>query len=503
MFTSFIFILMMMFAVINIELMVLHALRIKWTADDREALYRISGYSSSARAVVVFTLIMVVIFWYPPILGAVEEQMVVGDPQPGIVDTGVYDFTSGDPFNLTYAKEIKVKTTNGVRIIVVLMEEKAYEDNPDALAPNISYTPRPTTQFQYNHRLDYGEYSLVAVNTDSVNDADVEYEIQKRVDRNFINTFVFFMWALFIANILWSVYLWHAKHGVIRRYIKKEQSKLEKSFTVEDVFLIYKDGRLIAHNTRRLKPDVDKDILTGMLTAVQNFVKESFQKDEAGVLDEMHYGNLRILIENGPYANMAVVVSGEEPRDMRDKMRRILKDIHHMYGDYLGRWDGDTTALEECKKIIGEITPAPKTEYQNFVEELFLIHRDGRFISHATHRLGPDVDDLLLIDTLDYIKEQVGPSQNAVPSSLPRRLPYGDWNIAVEYAADVYMAALLSGPEPRLLRDVMIKNLEEVTMRYGEVLYQWDGKMDHLTDLKKVIDSVIIQIRLRGKKGRG
>jgi len=44
---------------------------------------------------------------------------------------------------------------------------------------------------------------------------------------------------------------------------------------IEDVFLMYRDGRLIAHNTRRLRPDVDGDILSGMLTAVTAFVKDS------------------------------------------------------------------------------------------------------------------------------------------------------------------------------------------------------------------------------------
>src|SRR4030066_720564 len=49
---------------------------------------------------------------------------------------------------------------------------------------------------------------------------------------------------------------------------------------VDEVFLMTPTGMLLKHYTRRLWPDQDEDILAGMLTAVQTFVKESF--DESG-----------------------------------------------------------------------------------------------------------------------------------------------------------------------------------------------------------------------------
>ena len=52
----------------------------------------------------------------------------------------------------------------------------------------------------------------------------------------------------------------------------------ESEAIVEDVFLLnHKDGLLIKHETRRLRPDVDTDILSGMLTAVQAFVKDALR----------------------------------------------------------------------------------------------------------------------------------------------------------------------------------------------------------------------------------
>jgi hypothetical protein len=48
----------------------------------------------------------------------------------------------------------------------------------------------------------------------------------------------------------------------------KDQSPAVEQPVIDDIFLIYKDGRLISHNTRKLKPDSDDQVLVSMFTAV-------------------------------------------------------------------------------------------------------------------------------------------------------------------------------------------------------------------------------------------
>src|SRR2546425_426264 len=78
---------------------------------------------------------------------------------------------------------------------------------------------------------------------------------------------------------------------------------------IEDVFLLYNDGLLIKHETRRLKPDVDSDILSGMLTAVQAFVKDSFRSEDAE-LNEMTFGQMHILLGRGEWLILAAIIGG-------------------------------------------------------------------------------------------------------------------------------------------------------------------------------------------------
>jgi tetratricopeptide (TPR) repeat protein len=98
-------------------------------------------------------------------------------------------------------------------------------------------------------------------------------------------------------------------------------------YTIEELFLIFRDGRLIIHNTRRLRPSADNQILGGMLVAIQNFVQESFKEREIDLLNELRYGKTRILIEKGTYVYLALVTTGQEPPEKREEMKRIIAEI--------------------------------------------------------------------------------------------------------------------------------------------------------------------------------
>ncbi|MDI6916486.1 MAG: AAA family ATPase [Thermoplasmatales archaeon] len=49
----------------------------------------------------------------------------------------------------------------------------------------------------------------------------------------------------------------------------------EKFVSLDEVFLIYKSGVLIAHTSKKNR-GLDSDIVAGMFTAVQDFIKDSF-----------------------------------------------------------------------------------------------------------------------------------------------------------------------------------------------------------------------------------
>ncbi len=123
---------------------------------------------------------------------------------------------------------------------------------------------------------------------------------------------------------------------------------------IDEVFLIYKDGRLIKHFTRRIKPDVDQDILSGMLTAVQDFIRDSF-RGESGDLNHMQFGRFQILMGNGRFITVAAVLMGDEIEPFRPQ---IIKAIDQMEADYeiiLRDWDGEVEQLNVLGRYIMDL----------------------------------------------------------------------------------------------------------------------------------------------------
>jgi len=120
-------------------------------------------------------------------------------------------------------------------------------------------------------------------------------------------------------------------------------------FLVDEAFLVYRDGRLIAHETRRLSPK-DAEVMTGMFTAVSQFVKESFA--EEAELGSLEIGEHEVLLERGRHVFLAVVVKGGTPKDYRETMKGTVRDIEAQYSAIIQSWDGVMGAFAGVKKML-------------------------------------------------------------------------------------------------------------------------------------------------------
>jgi OOP family OmpA-OmpF porin len=142
--------------------------------------------------------------------------------------------------------------------------------------------------------------------------------------------------AIIVA--LLSVYLW-----------KKKQSE------IEDVFIISNEGMLLAHKSKEIHPDMDDDILGSMLTAVQDFVKESFKEKSKFGLKRLDFGDSVIHIKRGKHIYTAVILSGKEPTDLDDSLGKLVTNIETKYEPVLETWDGNMEALRGLKDMLDDL----------------------------------------------------------------------------------------------------------------------------------------------------
>jgi PKD repeat protein len=124
---------------------------------------------------------------------------------------------------------------------------------------------------------------------------------------------------------------------------------------VDEVFIIFQDGQLMAHQTRRIKPGMDDDILASMFVAIQMFVKDSFKDESSTALNRLDFGNKKILVEKGESFYLAVVLHSDRTGSVPKRMRTVIEDIQMNFGPALKAWDGDLEKVRGVKDSVGPL----------------------------------------------------------------------------------------------------------------------------------------------------
>ncbi len=133
-------------------------------------------------------------------------------------------------------------------------------------------------------------------------------------------------------------------------------------FRVEQVFLIHnKTGLSLGHVAAPAVAMQDPSIVSGMLSAIQDFVRDSFHTGAGQGIERMNVGDLEVWVEAGPYAILATVIRGVAPRALRDRMAEVLENIHRECSAQLDQFTGDTSPFVHVNK---ELTRCLEMQYK-------------------------------------------------------------------------------------------------------------------------------------------
>ncbi|MBB6412331.1 OmpA family protein [Mesorhizobium sangaii] len=118
------------------------------------------------------------------------------------------------------------------------------------------------------------------------------------------------------------------------------------AYQVEHVFLINRNsGLLITHVAADNATSEDPQLISSMLSAIQDFVKDSFNEKEQSGLDTIRFGELRLWSEVGPFATLVAVIRGNPPEELHEIIRDVLLRIHDQSSEALEQFDGDSSQL--------------------------------------------------------------------------------------------------------------------------------------------------------------
>ncbi|MGB7924953.1 MAG: OmpA family protein [Pyrinomonadaceae bacterium] len=124
-------------------------------------------------------------------------------------------------------------------------------------------------------------------------------------------------------------------------------------YRVEQVFLIHKEtGLLLQHVVAGGAATQDADMVSGMLTAIQDFAHDSFNTPEGDQLETMQVGELTVWVEQGPLAILAGVIRGSAPQELRPVFQATLEKIHLQFRDALVDFSGDAEPFEAARPLL-------------------------------------------------------------------------------------------------------------------------------------------------------
>ena len=144
-------------------------------------------------------------------------------------------------------------------------------------------------------------------------------------------------------------------------------SKPVAKYKVEELYLIYKDGRLI-RNISAVEVKTDSEIMSGMLTAINDFVQDSFNTE--GDLGDIGYGNNKIVLQRGNNSYLAAVIYGEVDNYFKGKMINAVRTIENK-NPTMNSWNGDSASIGNVKVSLKPIIDETYSVTRQMVDNYF------------------------------------------------------------------------------------------------------------------------------------
>jgi outer membrane protein OmpA-like peptidoglycan-associated protein len=135
-------------------------------------------------------------------------------------------------------------------------------------------------------------------------------------------------------------------------------------YRVEQAFLFHRQTGLLLH--RVVAPEVaamDPDMMAGMMSALQDYARDSFHAGKDDALNEFEVGEFNAWVEQGPKALLVAVIRGQAPQAYRLKLREVLERVHATFGKRLDEFQGDASAFDATENQLIESFASQRREH--------------------------------------------------------------------------------------------------------------------------------------------
>ena len=117
-------------------------------------------------------------------------------------------------------------------------------------------------------------------------------------------------------------------------------------YQVEQVLLIQRSsGLLLQHVSIPSLDHEDPELVSAMLTAINDFACDAFHKDQQLCVDSIGFGDYTLTLVAGPYAILVGAIKGTPSAETNTKFAEVLEEIHLNHAALLTDFSGDRNEL--------------------------------------------------------------------------------------------------------------------------------------------------------------
>ena len=124
-------------------------------------------------------------------------------------------------------------------------------------------------------------------------------------------------------------------------------------FRVEQVLLVHREtGLLLNHVAQPEIQTQDPELVSSMLTAILDFITDSFEQDRSGTLEGIRFGEFQLHISAGPDVIIAAAVRGIISEQVRITLDEASEQIQAGFAQEIETFNGDLDPFSETHTIL-------------------------------------------------------------------------------------------------------------------------------------------------------
>lgn len=160
-----------------------------------------------------------------------------------------------------------------------------------------------------------------------------------------------------------SMRMWKYRFIAFRTRLPLAEIILRESLScvIDEILIIEKKSSvLLSHASRFEEHEADRDLVVAMLSAITDFIRTSFNRKNTE-LNEISFGDSRILVFESTYFYSAFVVHGSPAIGFLGNVDSLMNEIHIKYRDPLKNFKGSMSGFNGIEGMLYEFINSSNT----------------------------------------------------------------------------------------------------------------------------------------------